>query len=936
MLTLYAKYLEVMHHVFLGADVDIPRRVLKPGNPDQPPAPLRVRRSMGSRQLSFSTDADCSENGIASGNSTSGVRDACKVTFTHILEQLNPKRDSTNSKGIPWHKSTHGTEALAQTLDLLNHLLRVAPTADSSRGKTPRRYQLGRSFRRMTRSHRRANAIAMEHSGAIDVDDLESVLAHVLRVIEPFLPGKKTVTGDEEAVGQCLLSALKIVELVIEEAANTRLMALMQDFYCSEHPEEYPHRSKQRKQTEFKQLRVALEEGKLSESDALEYVVELRGNFSWLTPEWKPRDSNASRSIVDFLMGMATFDNARVKAIAPRLVHRLFYMNADLLADARAACFATDEGTRELHQQLISIVPQLRHLAAGLLTGDQANMYTTHVADLIDECYEGNDTDEHDTEERPVRHDRQKLVVNAGVPDILFDVLDKLMFYNMDVMLGNVKTRGEVNPGDDEQHWEDAMAFALTEAFSYFPRLCFTVRNDHLIKLVPILRRKKCKVPHLLSLLSAVTKEEVQGVPLERNQAMIMQFLTKSRAELLEPINTLYGKGDTPSKQDDVSDPSAAQADIEMYKSKLLHLLADCASGKNGLAENKCREFFSADDIIRDLEDNAVPLNIKTAGFRFMLWVNLATEKANEDVRNFLGRLWRCVVKMAEKLQADQRLMSKLHTFLHETYVPFVEQLLIRSDSTGKATQGQVTPNIAARLDAMAKQEPKPEAITAITRADWAVLIRMLTMLSALKNGGAHVSDDYKQDGARAHKSLDKAFNAFSQQLHRLLNKDTESGGMRVVETRCLACGKEKETRSEIELPLPKTQEFEDEVNLFAENLAAATDEHQDWVKHLIDSLEAEPARDKAVQWQFSDRRRQMTTNCRTMRVIRGILQKHAESSPHADSSDSSSFESLQNRLSPAIVSIVKLFRTESLELFREGIATLTPLLRNGNKLVQV
>lgn len=697
-----------------------------------------------------------------------------------------------------------------------------------------------------------------------------------------------------------------------------------------------------------------------------DYVHDVTAMSNWLTPDWHPAET-AENDLVDVLMDLGKYEYSHVLTQAIGLTHRLFSSRNDLFDDAVQAQLLVTPRSVQLARQLEDQVSELRRLTRGFVEHSETDQFLAIVPALEKECY----IEPENVEFSQAHEINQSIIVNAGVVDILFDVLSRygqndrvlnasfrllrglavenppvqqLLFDNIEKMLNHPR----------EGEWQNDMAFCLAEAFTKNKTLCLSIRSEHLEMIMGLLREKTQDAPQLLSLLAAVVKAEELDLPLKRNQDMIVRFLMEYRSLIIAPAHI-----------DDNSDaainearlallreefPSDADLRLRQYHCGLVQLLAGCAEGENKYIESMCQTIFSIEEILEVLEDELINPLFKGPYMEFLVWVYLNTGEPSDELINAHlereMRLWEPLARLGSSSSFVKKgvLGAEELRFMLDSFIPLVTKLT--KDYYVPEASPAVTRSVGKLAKGMAEFGMK--ALELVGDRSLVKRIASCIMVLATKAPGHVTQATLDQLAARLTAqdagivdlpAVQKYYEYYVEEIK--LNHDFNEyarrmklayGGANTLKAQLLhGHGKEDggarycEEPHEDE-PLPLFPEFQREMEVFCElgdvRGAVVPIRCKPSVSQLIRQLSA-VVDDDTTELDFRTLHRRTNLNCRTLQLLRAILHNALVLDRPTGT--------LQDDLTLAVLPVMFLLQEPNEEVQREALCALAAMLTDGH-----
>eukprot|EP00055_Hartaetosiga_balthica_P014270 m.77659 g.77659 ORF g.77659 m.77659 type:complete len:2539 (+) comp8548_c0_seq6:41-7657(+) len=437
------------------------------------------------------------------------------------------------------------------------------------------------------------------------------------------------------------------------------------------------------------------------------YIADVAEKSNWLTPHWHPISGDECQ-LVSSLLDVMQYKYSNLLGTSMFLLHRIYSARNDLLSFGVQTQVIVSEESKRIQSQLNEIVPLLRRLGLGYIEEDEVESFLSITTELEVMCYMETTHEGQEMTSQPPHKINQTLIFNMGVTDTLFHVLSLAdqpcsvlnsvfnllralavdnspvqheIYDNFDLMLVQTKTNG----------WQNAMAFALAEAFTGNHKLCLAVTESELKQLMTLLEQETINSPMLLILLEAILKAENLDLPLRRNQTMVVKFLLESRSIIIDPAY-IDDEGSSVINEKRInllhsSHPVGSDGyKLREYHINLVSLLASCAEGENKYIESMCQTIFSVDELIEVLADPFIEIHAKGVYIQFFLWVYLNTSELSDDMVDAAlptnVEFWNAVKVIAEAeifndiAHDSTKLSHKDKDFLTLDFVPFISKLI--------------------------------------------------------------------------------------------------------------------------------------------------------------------------------------------------------------------------------------------------------------------
>ncbi len=139
------------------------------------------------------------------------------------------------------------------------------------------------------------------------------------------------------------------------------------------------------------------------------------------------------------------------------------------------------------------------------------------------------------------------------------------------------------------------------------------------------LREHKDDAAAMLDACARIVRLEDLGIPLQRNQFLIINYLMQHREHLL--ATSFIGEKNTPeinrSRMQLLQSAQASDAAKQSFHARVVDLLASCAEGENQFIDSMCQNIFSTEDIVHTLKDKKINLALKRPYVKYFLWTYL-------------------------------------------------------------------------------------------------------------------------------------------------------------------------------------------------------------------------------------------------------------------------------------------------------------------------
>lgn len=261
----------------------------------------------------------------------------------------------------------------------------------------------------------------------------------------------------------------------------------------------------------------------------------------------------------------------------------------------------------------------------------------------------------------------------------------------------------------DAVGWHDAMAHAIEEIFANNEKLSLDLKPKQVEELMNLVKSCKSESPDLLHAIRSIVKCEELNVPLKRNQNIVMKSLMRNFDEIVKPCKIDVGNDPTINQERmellRYSGQDAEKQKMQRYHANLVGLLAHCAEGYNRFIESTCATLFSLDEIFGVLQDDAIPIWIKSEYLLFFHFVYLETSASpiemGTDALATHQPMWSAFSSLSEKLAPlftsnEDYLNKDEDRFAFAAYLPVMAEVVKRF-FTGR-------------------QKPKPTAVSAVRK----------------------------------------------------------------------------------------------------------------------------------------------------------------------------------------------------------------------------
>lgn len=283
----------------------------------------------------------------------------------------------------------------------------------------------------------------------------------------------------------------------------------------------------------------------------------------------------------------------------------------------------------------------LRRLAQRELSDADASLFVSIVNEMENACKNVEDP----TLNNPAHQD---ILENCGIFECLLDmihfvpqptaVLNAAFGLLTALVRRNKKHQGLLANRVEEilgchgqsTGWENSMARVIEEIFDSNQDTCLSVTPEQIENMVTIVAKHQFTVYSMLDALRAVAKVEDLNIPIQRNQNLIVKYLTARRQTVID-IAFIDVEGDAEVNQlrlELLRSKSTKGTEYEkrQYHLNLVSLLASCCEGKNQFIESVCQTIFSLKELKDTLADAAIESSAKCSYLRFLLWCYFNTE----------------------------------------------------------------------------------------------------------------------------------------------------------------------------------------------------------------------------------------------------------------------------------------------------------------------
>ncbi|EGD81749.1 hypothetical protein PTSG_02461 [Salpingoeca rosetta] len=709
------------------------------------------------------------------------------------------------------------------------------------------------------------------------------------------------------------------------------------------------------------------------------YVGELFDRANYLCPKWRPEASalrqGGEDDLVEILLDLAKYKYPRLTCKSLQLLDRLYKSAEHLFTYTIDAQLLLDPESIRLDARLKQDMPVLRRLGAGQIEVVEMDEFNDILKELTELC----------VVDRLNPHViNQRMIVNHGILNVLFDVLDQEnqpkeviisvlrclevlaqdyeyvqdeFFERLDKIL-TIET--------DATGWENALADAVMAVFADNQELSLALSVQQIELMMDILVKHNVRVPNMVNTLRSIVKCEELGVPLPRNQNIIMKNLMKHFAETVEVtfIDVEVGDENNVKRIElcEYSGKDEAKLREQRYHANMVGLIAQCAEGYTRFIESTCMTFFEIEEIIDVIANDKIPLFIKTEYMRFLNFVYLETtasqlEAGTQDLYSDM-RLWHSLQHLASRhfdaFYTRQTAESPLlpedeERFIYEAFLPLLT-VVIRDFYQPKLCPTSQKPlaDIATKIFSFADRalnnifnhehlKELSMAVLALKNAEG------INAPSGLVNRIGKALRSHEADLVRtpAKQRYDARFSK-QNEINELLNMYVEA-------VRKSYCGRNDlrvqlphadyeppepkpycENEDEDE-PLPLGPDFQAFVNLFIEyevdGRVWVAKRPRDDLTTLVESLKA--SRRYYATLETKDQEVQEKLDIRCLQALRCILHNQIKCEKE--------FESFQNDIASrgTVLPVADMLSVPSDDVVREALCLLIVLLEGGNKTAQ-
>eukprot|EP00043_Microstomoeca_roanoka_P019214 m.213666 g.213666 ORF g.213666 m.213666 type:complete len:2617 (+) comp16958_c0_seq4:400-8250(+) len=710
------------------------------------------------------------------------------------------------------------------------------------------------------------------------------------------------------------------------------------------------------------------------------YVYELFDRANYICPKWRPENSALRQGgfddLVEILLDLAKYDYNKLKCKSLQLLNRLYRSAEDLFEFSIEAQLLVEPDSLRLDQDLKVDMPVLRRLGAGQIEESEMDEYNEILERLILAC---------SLDRLNAHHINQQMIINHGILNVLFDVLDhenqpkEVISTTLRCLAALARDQEYVQSEFFERldklltietmhtGWENDLADAVLEVFADNQELSLTLSTSQIELMMDLLIKHNVQVPNLVNTLRSIVKCEELGVPLPRNQNLIMKNLMKHfdktiavtfiDVETNEAINQqrlnlcrYHGTNEQKLKE-------------QRYHANMVGLIAQCAEGYTRFIESTCMTFFDIEELMDVLIDDAIPLFIKTEYIRFFSFVYLETtatpmEAGTQDLHSD-RRLWESLKHLAAKhfdtfytrISEQSPLMPEdEERFIYDAYLPLLSIIVTQFYKPDVYPQSQqVVRQIATKLSALTdralghiyRHEQLKElsfALVALNKAENNIISAKLMSRvgTVLQNHEANLvmTPARKQYETKYSKQLhiNKNFNQYVETVRRAYFGENEitvqlSHAGYVPDEPKPYCENEDEDE-----PLPLGPDFQAFVSLFVEYEVSgrvwnALRPRND-LTSLVQSLEA--SRRYYATLETKDQELQEKLDIRCLQTLRCIIHNEIKC-------EKETVVEFQNDLARrgTVLPVADMLSVQSDLVVREALALLIVILEGGNKVAQ-
>lgn len=438
-----------------------------------------------------------------------------------------------------------------------------------------------------------------------------------------------------------------------------------------------------------------------------DYMQRLLESTNWLVPghdlQMVTRSPTQVSSLVDILFDLSRYDYSFIVSKSMQLLNRFYSVQSDIFRLAIQAQVILTQPSREFHSQVNLQVSIIRRLTAGYVETDEAVELIDILRSFGDNCVLA------DEPSRPHRAN-QDILLNSGVLSLLYDVLQspqdgpvvaavfqllyalgkenkkiqRSMFGKLDLFL-------RVSCEDDG--WQNSMAATIAEIFNSNEWTCLRLSADQVDRMFQFLVKNRIRASNMLDALRGTVKLEDMGIPLKRNQLLIIKYLMQFRQQLVA-VALIDDKSSAEINRQRIDllrhgkQRNSAQRNLREYHLKLVSLLAACAEGENRFIESMCQTIFTVQELLETIADRAVPAEDKGPYLSFFLWAYLRTDPSGGDSLEDLGReplLFQGLEQLAQDVLprcyapvqgVAQNISEELQSLIFDSFLPVVTMII--------------------------------------------------------------------------------------------------------------------------------------------------------------------------------------------------------------------------------------------------------------------
>jgi inositol 1,4,5-triphosphate receptor type 1 len=628
-----------------------------------------------------------------------------------------------------------------------------------------------------------------------------------------------------------------------------------------------------------------------------------------------------------------------------------------------------------LAEYLALKMPVVRRFGAGQLeVGEEEDEFVDIILTLQRKCV----LDRHHAHKA-----NQDIIIAHGIVPILFEVLDhddqpckaiSACFQLFDALAkDNEYVQTEFYERVDRvltlntkvTGWENDLARAMATVFADNQVLSLRLSQSQIELMMEIVKRLTVNSTEMLRTLISITKCEELGVPLPRNQHLIMKMLMRSFDEVVGIAHIEVQSTDDQNRKRLAllrGASGAADEQLRRYHASLVGLFATCAEGMNRFIESTCMTLLDLHEILEVLLDQEIPAYVKTEYMRFFNYVYIETEGSKEEMGTSElyhdQRLWQAIRGMAQqelpRMYGDNAPYLKLddELFIYEGFFPFVTDVL-RSVYIGdqypesvRVVQGvgQLVSQFAQRaLGRLHDHEHVKALCTLMAQLDLArrgsiapeIKTRVADRLRARQAGLAQPSNvrDY-QSTYNQQDQLNNQLNEFAMRMrHAYRGENT----VQVQLPDAKASGEVAERQycegEDEDEPLPLGPEFQAFLALFVvydrSKTPRCTKQLRGDIKSLVRALEISHKYHDSITARDQERQERLDMRC--LQLLRAVLHNEIKLG------NEDSLEDLQDKLADtkAILPVASMLSMADDNVVREALALLVTMLLDGNKKAQ-